>query len=107
MGHGFAVGVGELGVQVREVIFVFGGFFATVFGFGEPVELVVGVFARAGTVSHDGPLAIFVVFVFNGRRFPVRVAYCRQTVSRIIAVGSTAFLSIGDLTYLASSGVFG
>ena len=96
--YGFFVGVGDLGLVVGEVVFVFDDFFVTVFAFGQPIQLVVGVFRRAGAVGHLGAVAVFVVFVFDRRGFAAGVADFGETVCGVVGVGRGA--SLGSVSLI-------
>ena len=104
--HGFFVGVGDLGLVVCEIVFVFDDFFVTVFAFGQAIELVVGVFRRSGAVGHLCAVAVFVVFVFDRRGFAAGVADFGEPVRRIVGVGRRASLGSVSLTRLPGGVVF-
>ena len=105
-GDGFAVGVGDFGLLVGEVVFVCCVVSVAVFAFGEPVELVVGVGAGAGAVDHLRAVAVCVVFVFDGRGFPVGVADFGESVVGVVGVGGGAFLGIGQAREVPGAVVF-
>src|SRR6185437_3905214 len=94
--HRFAVGVGDLGLLVGEVVFVAGGVAVPVFAFGEPVEPVVGVGRCAGRVCHARAVSVGVVFVFDGVCFAVGVAYFGESVGGVVGVGGGAFRGVGQ-----------
>jgi len=76
------------------------------FGFRQPVQLIVSVFAGARSVSHLDAVAVFVVFVFDRRRTATRVNDFGQPISRIIGVRRRAFRWVGQLREVSSKVVF-